>query len=526
MTPLIAEFYSPSLELVIFVIAIAIDIFLAIAVYRSNPKSATNRIFSLLSIFTMLWVVDTYVAGLPAFQEWLPIHRLGIFFAAPQAFLFFLLGYNMPSDEMKINRRYLYALIGLTATIMLINISPYAFVGVTVIDGVMRLQAGIGMLPFSVASTIFSVLAVYFLVKKYLISTGVARKQFQLVLIGICIMLISIIATIMIPIAFFNASPAIWLAPLYTLAFLGMTAYAITKYQLFEIKVLLAQTLTLTICLVLFARIFGETSTDARIVDFLLLSFVVVFGYFLVKSVQREVAQREEIEKLSAEKSEFMTFASHEIRNPLTAMRGYASLITDGTLGDVPPPVKDTAQKILVLGNEVLLLISEYLNKSKLELGMMSYTITEFELGEAVCTVVEGYRPHTDQKGLKLICDVDANEHLKIKADVARVKEVVGNIIDNSLKYTPHGSITVSTHRHGVHARVTIADTGVGIPPETIPHLFRKFSRADAQKVNILGTGIGLYLAKNITEAMGGRIWAESDGRDKGSRFILEFPIV
>jgi signal transduction histidine kinase len=106
------------------------------------------------------------------------------------------------------------------------------------------------------------------------------------------------------------------------------------------------------------------------------------------------------------------------------------------------------------------------------------------------------------------------------------VKEVIGNVVDNSLKYTPHGSITVSAHRHGVHARVTIQDTGVGISAETLPHLFKKFSRADAQKVNILGTGIGLYLAKTITEAMGGRIWAESDGKDKGSRFILEFPVV
>jgi signal transduction histidine kinase len=104
------------------------------------------------------------------------------------------------------------------------------------------------------------------------------------------------------------------------------------------------------------------------------------------------------------------------------------------------------------------------------------------------------------------------------------VKEVVGNIIDNSLKYTRQGGITVSVDRIGVAIRVTISDTGVGIAPEVLPQLFKKFSRADAQRVNLLGTGVGLYLAKTFIESMGGRIWAESEGTGKGSRFLIEFP--
>jgi len=519
----VTQFYSPSLELIIFVIASAIDIFLAVAVYRNNSKSATNRVFSLLALFTMLWLANMHIAKLPELSSSILIHRLGIFYAAPHALLFFLLAHTMPSEKILLRRRLFYLAIGLTGFTMALNVSPYAFTGVTVTDGVIKLQAGPGMIPFTSLAITFSVLAIYWLVKKYRSETGIEKKQMQLVLGGIIIMLTSIIATILIPIAVFNAAPALWLAPVYTLIFLGMTAYAITKYQLFNIKVLLAQVLTLIIIVVLFARIFGETSTDARIIDGLLLAFVLVFGFFLVRSVHHEVEQREKIEKLSEEKSEFMTFASHEIRNPITAMRGYASLITDGTTGDVPPKVMDAAQKILVLGDEVLALISQFLNKSKMELGQISYSITDFDVGAIVAVVADGYRPHAKQKGIELKKELDASENLHILADQAKVKEVIGNIIDNSLKYTPLGSITVAAHRHGVHVRVVVSDTGVGIPAATLPHLFKKFSRADAQKVNILGTGVGLYLAKTFIEAMGGRIWAESDGKDKGSRFIIEF---
>jgi len=112
------------------------------------------------------------------------------------------------------------------------------------------------------------------------------------------------------------------------------------------------------------------------------------------------------------------------------------------------------------------------------------------------------------------------------EADEPKLREVIGNLVDNSIKYTKAGGITLEIEKRNGMARVIVADTGVGIAHETTPHLFKKFSRADAQKMNLRGTGLGLFLAKTFIEGMGGKIWAESDGLDKGSRFIIELHTV
>lgn len=301
--------------------------------------------------------------------------------------------------------------------------------------------------------------------------------------------------------------------------------YAILKYRLWDFKVFATQAFVIALWVFLFARvILAPLASQEQIIDGILLLLTLIVGALLVQAVNREVRQREEIERLSEEKSEFMTFASHEIRNPITAMRGFASLITDGTEGAVNPRVKDAAEKIMVTGTEVLDLIAQFLNKSKLELGQISYTREEIDLCEFISGLADGYRPHVEQKGLRFIKQCDLSQDIMIKADKGKLKEVVGNLIDNSVKYTKSGSVTVSAERHGQKAYVIISDTGVGIPKDTLPKLFQKFSRADAAKANLLGTGVGLYLGKTFIEGMGGKIWAESEGKDRGSRFIIEFP--
>ncbi|MEK7208537.1 MAG: ATP-binding protein [Patescibacteria group bacterium] len=102
----------------------------------------------------------------------------------------------------------------------------------------------------------------------------------------------------------------------------------------------------------------------------------------------------------------------------------------------------------------------------------------------------------------------------------------IENLIDNAVKYTEQGTITITMTKTGEQALLKVADTGVGIAQETLPHLFKKFSRAsDASKANLKGTGLGLYVAKQLVEAQGGKIWAESEGEGKGATFSVELPL-
>jgi signal transduction histidine kinase len=137
-------------------------------------------------------------------------------------------------------------------------------------------------------------------------------------------------------------------------------------------------------------------------------------------------------------------------------------------------------------------------------------------------------RPVALKRGLIMVFRSDCSGSCTIHADIGKVRQVIMNIIDNSMKYTQKGTITVVAHDN-VQAktmRITIQDTGVGMSAETLDEVFEKFVRAkNAHNINTTGTGLGLFVAKKMVESMGGKVWAESDGEGRGSRFCVEFGV-
>jgi signal transduction histidine kinase len=313
---------------------------------------------------------------------------------------------------------------------------------------------------------------------------------------------------------------------------------AILRYKLFNVKIISTELLSGCLWVVLLFRTLLSDRLADQLVNGFVFLFTTLFGILLVKSVYKEVEQREKIQTLALDlekandklkdldqlKSEFLSLASHQLRGPLTAIKGYASEIIEGDFGPVPKNLENPVKTIFQSCDSLTDLVEDFLNISRIEQGRMKYEMTRFDFVELVNQVVNEIKPNIDNKGLELKTNMESQ--VFIFADKLKMKQIIGNLIDNSIKYTPKGSIFVSVFKKDNKAVLSIKDTGVGVKKETIEHLFKKFSRAeDASKANILGTGLGLYLAKQIITAHSGRIWVESEGEGKGSEFFVELQL-
>lgn len=319
----------------------------------------------------------------------------------------------------------------------------------------------------------------------------------------------------------------------------AISGYAILKYQLFNVKVVSTQILIFSLWIFIFARIILSGNIREQILNLVLLIITFAVGLLLNRSIVKEVESREKIEllakdlekanvrltDLNRQKSEFVSFATHQLRGPLTAMKGYASLLLEGEMGELGKEAKNGIMRISDSANTLVTIVNDYLNISRIELGAMKYAFDTIDLRNLVEDLVAELKPNIDKTGIKFSFTFENGVDYRTTADRDKLKQVFANIIDNSLKYTPRGSIfahlSLDKTRHKLI--FTIRDTGVGIAPETLPHLFQKFTRAEnASKTNILGTGLGLYVAKEMIEAHHGTIRAESKGEGKGSTFIVE----
>jgi len=426
---------------------------------------------------------------------------------------------------------------------MTLNLPGFDYVNCTAID-----TSFLGYVFYAkiLISVWLAVLAVYKYVKA---KTTEDKKKIIILSFGLGLFLFSFFITGYIADTYIRYD--IELYGLYAMtAFMGILAYLIVRFKAFNIKLLGAQALVYGLIILIGSQFFFIKTNANYILTGITLTLAVIFGGFLIRSIQREVEQREHIEKLASDlaktndslkianeklkeldkqKTEFVSIASHQLRSPITAIKGYSSMLLEKSFGELPAKAEEAVDRIFQSSEKLIHVVEDFLNITRIELGRMKYEISVFDLGQVAQTIVKDQMPNFEKRGLKVTMVGDTGNH-PISADSGKVTQVVSNIIDNSIKYTPSGEITVKVVNLGSPAtkemvRLTVSDTGVGIDPRNIRHLFEKFVRADdAGKTNITGTGLGLYVAKQIVEGLGGKIWAESDGKGKGSHFIVEFP--
>ncbi len=212
---------------------------------------------------------------------------------------------------------------------------------------------------------------------------------------------------------------------------------------------------------------------------------------------------------------------AHELRTPLTTIKGYIEGLVDGVL----PPERETYLLICQEANRMSRLIDDLQELSRVEAGAYELHLRPLTVQALVETAIRRLEPQFREKGVTLRLALDGRLP-RVMVDRDRMLQVLTNLLGNALHYTPSGGeVTVRSYRVGGEVAIAVSDTGVGIPPEHLPHIFQRFYRVDKSRSRTGGgTGIGLTIAKHLVEAHGGRIWAESPGKGQGSTFTFTLP--
>jgi signal transduction histidine kinase len=539
-------------NLIIVGIASIVTLILGLIVFLNDRKSYTNKSFFFLTSVTIAYNIFNYLSYQVNVENLTVILiKYTLLFAFLQAFAILQFFYVFPANNLKLANRYKFPVaifLVLISFIILSNLTVRSVELSGISGAASKPVYGVGMAFFGLGSISLIIAGLVILVRKTLHSKDVQRNQLKLVAVGTFLTFTSILLFNLILPAIFSNVTFVPLASLFTLPFAFFTAYSIIKYNLLNIKVIATQLLIFSLWMFIFIRTILSTNTQELIMNLTLLLITVLVGIFLIRSVLKEVKQREKIETLAKDleksntnlenanerlkeldqlKSEFISIATHQIRAPLTAIKGYISLIQEGDFGPVSKEIKGALDIVQQSSNNLVTIVGDFLDVSRIEQGRMAYNYSKFDVRKLAEQVIAELRPNIEKKGLELKYSFEENKDYVTYADQGKVKQVIGNIIDNSVKYTPKGFIEIAVVKPTEKKiLIRISDSGVGIHPLVMPKLFQKFSRAkNANEVNILGTGLGLYVARQLIEAHHGSLWAQSEGEGKGSQFYIELPV-
>jgi PAS domain S-box-containing protein len=238
--------------------------------------------------------------------------------------------------------------------------------------------------------------------------------------------------------------------------------------------------------------------------------------------VLHDITREKTIERI---KTEFVSLSAHQLRTPLSAIKWTLRMLLDGDLGELKKEQREFLEKTYKSNERMIALINDLLNVTRIEEGRYIYQVLSYDLGEITESVIDALKGEIERKNLKL--EFKKPEKLpKILVDEEKIKIAIENLIDNAIRYTfPGGKIIISLEILENEIQFKIEDTGIGIPRDEQPRVFSKFFRgANAIRMETEGSGLGLFVTKNIIEAHGGRIWFKSE-EGKGSTFYFTLPL-
>ncbi len=512
------------------------SLIIGLLIFLKNPKGLMNRILFAITFLFSVWVFSDVVLwanekiDFQMFFWSLQVIIEPIIYALSLYFIYVFITKN----DISLGKKFFISIL-LFPTLIFAS-TKFALVGFDLSNCDREVTEG----PITLFGYLIEIIYVFwiliFAIKSYIKANIEMKKQIKDITLGIIFFLLSLSFGNII--GSFTDNWTIGQIGLFGMPiFVGFLAYMIVKFNLFNIKIFITQILVFSLGFLVLSILFIRHIENIQIVVTFTLVFIITLGFILIKSVKKEIEQREKLQILSVNledaneklqsldklKTEFLSLASHQLRSPLTAIIGYTSMLLDGSFGKISDKQKEAIDRVFQSSRHLSTTVEDLLNVSKIEQGGMQYVKVPFDFEKASGDLAKDLSVTAEKKGLKLTFETDGKSPYTVNGDMEKIRQVILNFIDNSIKYTKEGSINVLLSKNEGAIRLSIKDTGMGMTPEIKAKLFQKFARAEGGKMNAGGSGLGLYLAKKIIEeGHNGKVGVDSEGMNKGSTFWME----
>ncbi|MBU4350968.1 ATP-binding protein [Candidatus Parcubacteria bacterium] len=522
------------LTLAFYIISIAANLLLGFFVLLRNTKEKINSTFFTLILSVIGWQVSLllfYITESPTTILW--IGRFN--FAIVLIMLFYLLKFSLifPSESLKISKKFLWAVSLWIMVFFALTLFTPLVDKTEIIIGPVERETIYGILyPLYILHYIVFAGGGIYLISKKLKAIKDKLEKYQLIYFvgGVSSALfLGFLSNILLPLL--GIQQTAYFGPLATILFSGVTAYAISKYYLFDIKVLATEFFVGIMGIILLAEVVLSSSYLKVISLFAFLLFL-LFGYFLIKSVINEIGYRkklesayEELKRLDESKSEFISIASHQLRTPLSAIKGYISLLLENTYGPIEEKTKAPLKNVYQANERLIAMVNHLLNISRIEGNRIKLDFKKTSVEKIIVSVVGTMKIKAKEKNLYLRFEKPKETIPEITIDEEKISQAILNLVDNAIHYTKNGGVVIGLEKGSNSIIIKVKDTGVGLEEEDLNQI-KSFSRG--KQGSLLwteGIGLGLYVTKKFVEIHQGKIWFESGGPNKGSTFFIKLPI-